>query len=143
MTPAKPVVSRAKAYLKVRHKTVRDMKELKLDGLLLTHPPDLAYLTNFTGDDSIGLITEKDFHLVTDFRYKEQAELEAGWLKVDDPRRRRWRTRWPRRSRDAKVKRVGFEANFTTFGQIDALDTALKEARRTAGARSSWCRSRT
>jgi len=43
------VVSRAKAYLKVRHKTVRDaMKELNLDGILLTYPPDLAYLTNFT-----------------------------------------------------------------------------------------------
>ena len=39
----KPVVSRAKAYLKVRHKSIRDaMKELKLDGFLLTHPPDLA-----------------------------------------------------------------------------------------------------
>ncbi len=77
------VVSRAKAYLKVRQKAVRDaMKELKLDGLLLTHPPDLAYLTNFTGDDSIGLITDKDFFLVTDFRYQEQAEQEAGWLKI-------------------------------------------------------------
>src|SRR5204863_8993747 len=77
------VVSRAKAYLKVRHKSVRDaMKHLKLDGLLLTHPPDLAYLTNFTGDDSIGLITEKDIHLVTDFRYEEQAQIEAGWLKM-------------------------------------------------------------
>ena len=39
-TTTKPVVSRAKAYLKVRHKSVRDaMKELKLDALLLTHPP--------------------------------------------------------------------------------------------------------
>ena len=55
------VVSRAKAYLKVRHKSVRDaMKALKIDGLLLTHPPDLAYLTNFTGDDSIGLVADKD-----------------------------------------------------------------------------------
>src|SRR5580693_10363109 len=53
----KPAVSRAKAYLKVRHKSVRDaMKQLKLDGLLITHPPDLAWLTDFTGDDSVGLI---------------------------------------------------------------------------------------
>src|SRR5918911_5404931 len=82
-TKTAPLVSRAKAYLKVRQKSVRDaMKELKLDGLLLTHPPDLAYLTNFTGDDSIGLITDKDFFLVTDFRFKEQAELEAGWVKA-------------------------------------------------------------
>ena len=80
----KPVVSRAKAYLKARQKSVRDaMKELNLDTLMLTHPPDLAYLTNFTGDDSIGLITAKDMHLVTDFRYKEQAEIEAGWVKLN------------------------------------------------------------
>lgn len=79
----KPVVSRAKAYLKVRHKAVRDaMKQLNLDGLLLTHPPDLAYLSNFTGDDSVGLITKDDFFLVTDFRYVEQASLEAGWVNV-------------------------------------------------------------
>src|SRR4051794_41752975 len=81
--PTTTVVSRAKAYLKARQKSVRDaMKELKLDALLLTHPPDLAYLTNFTGDDSVGIVTQKDFLLVTDFRYKEQADLEAGWLKV-------------------------------------------------------------
>jgi Xaa-Pro aminopeptidase len=124
------VVSRAKAYLKVRHKTVRDaMKHLKLDALMLTHPPDLAYLTNFTGDDSIGILTEKEIHLVTDFRYEEQAAMEAGWLKVT--------------IRDAKMedalvkaitaankpKRIGFEANFATVGQIDALMRAAKEAK--------------
>ena len=77
-----PVV-KPKAYLKVRHKNVRDaMKALELDGLMLTHPPDLAYLTNFTGDDSVGLLTKKDIHLVTDFRYTEQAGLEAAWLKL-------------------------------------------------------------
>jgi Xaa-Pro aminopeptidase len=122
----RPIVTRAKAYLKARQQAVRTaMKELKLDGLLLTHPPDLAYLTNFTGSDSVGLITAKDFLLATDFRYQEQASAEAGWLKVH--------------LRDAKmsdllgkllaetgVKRVGFEANFTTVGQIDALLTALK-----------------
>src|SRR2546422_11571930 len=78
----KTTVSRAKAYLKARHQNVgAAMKELKRDALLLPPPADLAYLTNFTGDDSIGLITEKDFFLATDFRYQEQADLEAGWLK--------------------------------------------------------------
>ena len=67
---AKPIVGRAKAYLKVRHSAVRmAMKELNLDGMLLTHAPDLSYLTNFTGDDSVGLITDKDFFIATDFRY--------------------------------------------------------------------------
>src|SRR5215211_784462 len=111
------VVSRAKAYLKVRHKSVRDaMKHLKLDGLLLTHPPDLAYLTNFTGDDSVGLVADKDIHLVTDFRYKEQAALEAGWLKLtlrDD----KMESALVKALAGAKCKRVGFEANYATVGQ--------------------------
>ncbi|HEY8666920.1 MAG TPA: Xaa-Pro peptidase family protein [Tepidisphaeraceae bacterium] len=125
-TAAKPVVSRAKAYLKVRQKSVRDaMKQLKLDAVLLTHPPDLAYLSNFTGDDSIGLITEKDFLLVTDFRYQEQAELEAGWLKVT-LRDAKMSDACAKTIEQAKVKRIGFEANFTTVGQIDALITAIK-----------------
>ena len=123
----KPAVSRAKAYLKARQKNVRDaLKELKLDGLLLTHPPDLAYLTNFTGDDSVGLITEKDFFLVTDFRYAEQAEQEAGWLKTTI-RDGKMSDAVAKVVADAKLGRVGFEANFTTFGQADAVDRAAKE----------------
>jgi len=126
-TQAKPVVSRAKAYLKVRQKRVRDaMGELKLDGLLLTHQPDLAYLTNFTGDDSVGLITERDFYLVTDFRYKEQAELEAGWLKTSI-REGKMAELLSKVIVESKAQRLGFEANFTTFGQVDATDRAIKE----------------
>lgn len=132
MTEAvKPMVAaRPKAYLKARQKQVREaMKALKLDGLLLTHPPDLAYLTNFTGDDSIGIITEKEIYLVTDFRYKEQADLEAAWVKT--------RVRDGKMSDalantlvEAKVKRAGFEANFATVGQMNALANALKEGKR-------------
>jgi Xaa-Pro aminopeptidase len=123
----KMVVSKAKAYLKVRQKAVREaMKQLKLDGLLLTAPPDLAWLTNFTGDDSIGLITEKDFILVTDFRYTEQAEQEAGWLKLV-LREGKMSDALAGALIDAKVKRVGFEANSTTFGQVHAINKALAD----------------
>ncbi|HSZ57433.1 MAG TPA: Xaa-Pro peptidase family protein [Tepidisphaeraceae bacterium] len=123
----KPVVSRAKAYLKVRQNNVRDaLKELKLDGLLLTHPPDLAYLTNFTGEDSVGLITEKDFYLVTDFRYQEQAEQEAGWLK-QTLREGKMSDAVAKLLAGLKLPRIGFEANFITFGQVHAIDKAVKE----------------
>ena len=121
------VVSRAKAYLKVRHKSVRDaMKELNLDGIMLTHPPDLAYLTNFTGDDSIGLVTAKDFFLVTDFRYVEQASLEAGWLTVV-VREAKMADALADALVQAKVKRIGFEANYAAVGQITALEKACAE----------------
>lgn len=122
-----PAVTRAKAYLKVRHKAVRDaMKELKLDALLLTHHSDLAYLTNFTGHDSVGLITAKDLHLVTDFRYKEQADLEAGWVKTT-VRDGKMSEALAKVVCELKAERIGFEANFTTFGQIAAIDKAVKD----------------
>jgi Xaa-Pro aminopeptidase len=122
-----PVVSRAKAYLKVRHKAARDaMKELNLDGLLLTHTPDLAYLTNFTGDDSVGLITAKEFYLVTDFRYQEQAALEAGWLSVVI-REAKMAPAIVEALSQAKVKRIGFEANYASVGQMHAITESLAE----------------
>ncbi|HSU65489.1 MAG TPA: Xaa-Pro peptidase family protein [Tepidisphaeraceae bacterium] len=125
----KPVVSRAKAYLKARQKNVRDaLKELKLDGILLTHPPDLAYLTNFTGEDSVGLITERDFFLVSDFRYQEQADQEAGWLKTTI-REGKMSDALVKVIADSGAQRVGFEANFTTFGQVDAIDRGIKEVK--------------
>jgi glycosyltransferase involved in cell wall biosynthesis len=95
------------------------MKALKIDALMLTHPPDLAYLTNFTGDDSIGLVAEKDIHLITDFRYEEQAQIEAGWLKMTI-RDAKMEAALIKAIAAAKSKRIGFEANFATVGQIDA-----------------------
>jgi Xaa-Pro aminopeptidase len=122
----KPAVSRAKAYLKTRHKTVRDaLKALKLDGLLVTHAADLAYLTNFTGEDSIGLITKDELYLVTDFRYQEQAKLEAGWVKLAVGRD--IAPALAKTVAESGASRLGFEANFTTVGQVSALTRALKD----------------
>jgi Xaa-Pro aminopeptidase len=125
----KTAVTRPKAYLKERHKNVRQaLVDLKLDGLLLTHPPDLTYLTNFTGDDSVGLITPKGFFIATDFRYQEQVAIEAGWLKIAI-REGRMSEALAGVIEEAKAKRIGYEANFTTVGQIDALQRALKAAK--------------
>lgn len=122
-----PVVSRAKAYLKARHKVVRDaLKQLNLDGLLLTHTPDLGYLTGFTGEDSIGLVAPKDFYLVTDFRYKEQAEIEAGWLKVVI-RDGKMADALATAVGEVRPKRLGFDVNYTTVGQVETLKMALAE----------------
>ena len=129
----KPAVSRAKAYLKVRHKAVRDMmKELKLDGLILTHPADITWLTYFTVDDSILVLADRDFYLVTDFRYKEQAELEAGWMKLH-VREGKMSDALAGAIAQSKATRIGFEANYATFGQITALDRDLKELCRKNG----------
>jgi Xaa-Pro aminopeptidase len=115
----------AKAYLKARHKVVREaMQNLNLDALLLTTAPDLAYLTDFTGEDSVGIITPKEITLVTDFRYREQAQKEAGWVKLV-VRDGKMSEAIAAVLKGAKVKRVGFEANGATFGEIHAIDKAI------------------
>jgi Xaa-Pro aminopeptidase len=49
-----------------------------LDGLLVTHLPNIRYLTGFTGSAALLLVHAKATVLVTDFRYEVQAPAEAG-----------------------------------------------------------------
>lgn len=121
----KAIVSKAKAYLLARHQAVRAaMQQLGLGGMLLTAPADLSYLTDFTGDDSIGLVTAKGFYLVTDFRYREQAAMEAGWTEIH-VRDGDMAGALVGVLKASKATRIGFEANGATVGQITALERAL------------------
>jgi Xaa-Pro aminopeptidase len=120
-------VSQSSAYLTARRRRVAQvMGQQKLDGLLITHPPDLAWLSDFTGDDSIGLLSGSDFYLVTDFRYQEQAQIEAPWLK-QVIRDGKMSDALAATIISAGLGRVGFEANDATVGQIDGLAKAIKE----------------
>jgi len=119
--------SSAKPYLLARQHTVRQaMAARGLDTLLLTHPADLAYLTDFSGHDSIGVFTTDDFILVTDFRYTEQAQIESPWLKTV-MREGKMADALVTALTSLKSSKVGFESNFTTFGQIESLRKVLED----------------
>ena len=49
-----------------------------LDALLVTHLPNVRYLTGFTGSAALLLVDARATTLVTDFRYAVQAPAEAG-----------------------------------------------------------------
>ncbi|HXZ39852.1 MAG TPA: Xaa-Pro peptidase family protein [Terriglobales bacterium] len=49
----------------------------RLDGLLVTHPPNIRYLCGFTGSAGALLVTARKTLLFTDGRYKEQARAEV------------------------------------------------------------------
>ncbi|MDB5294243.1 MAG: Xaa-Pro dipeptidase, partial [Phycisphaerales bacterium] len=156
MQGGKAIVSRAKAYLQVRHQAVRAaLGQLGLDGMLLTAPADLSFLTDFTGEDSIGLVTRatakaeaaaggpgggptsNGFWLVTDFRYQQQAKEEAGWTDVQ-VREGDMADALAKVLRQSKARRVGFEANAASVGQIRAVERALEGlAKESAGKRGN------
>lgn len=123
----KAVVSKAKAFIKVRHQHVRAaMKQLNLDAIYLTHTPDVGYLTDFSGDDTMAIVTDKEIHLISDFRYAEQIENECGWVKLT-LREGKMSAAVAKLLGQLKPKRIGFEVDCTTVGQVDGLVGALRE----------------
>lgn len=54
------------------------LTEARLDAFLLVHPPNLRYLTGFTGSNGVLVVfREEGCLLTTDFRYEEQAEQQV------------------------------------------------------------------
>jgi Xaa-Pro dipeptidase len=56
------------------------MGDLHVDALLVTHLPNVRYLTGFTGSSAAALISAERTVFVTDGRYGEQARRETGTL---------------------------------------------------------------
>lgn len=49
----------------------------RLDGFLVSHPPNLAYLFNFSGSSGLACCLEGETRLLVDSRYLEQAQAQA------------------------------------------------------------------
>src|SRR5687768_13599464 len=61
----------------------RQLKQERLDALLVTNFTNVTYLTGFTGDDSYLLVTLNGEKLVTDPRYTTQLEEECAGLALE------------------------------------------------------------
>jgi Xaa-Pro aminopeptidase len=56
----------------------RSLEAEGLDGLLVTHLPNIRYLTGFTGSAALLLVRSDATILISDFRYASQAPVEVG-----------------------------------------------------------------
>jgi len=54
------------------------LREEDLAGLLVTHLPNVRYLTGFSGSSGVVLVLPTQTVLITDFRYESQAPQEVG-----------------------------------------------------------------
>ena len=61
----------------------RRLTQAGLHGLLVTHLPDLRYLSGFTGSTAALAVTRRTARLFTDGRYREQAEAEVSVAQVE------------------------------------------------------------
>lgn len=92
-----------------------------LDGLLVTHLPNIRYLTGFTGSAGVLLVREDTTILISDFRYAAQAPAEVGTaatVEIDQ------RSVWERLGRvlSARPSRsLGIESNSLTVRDAERV----------------------
>ncbi len=53
------------------------LREKELDSLILSKPENIRYLTGYTGDTGVYVLSGDKEYLLTDFRYEEQAKKQA------------------------------------------------------------------
>ncbi|GAH51408.1 unnamed protein product, partial [marine sediment metagenome] len=103
------------------------LAEKEVDGILVSQPENRYYLSGFDGSSGYLLITPQDIVLATDFRYTEQARVQAPDYQITkitgDV------TDWlPPLLAELKVSRLGFEAGHVTFATYRQLSDILKKA---------------
>ena len=60
-------------FAKRRREVVQELKRRELDCLLVTHPANWYYLTGFSGESGILVLTREGTTLITDGRFTAQA----------------------------------------------------------------------
>jgi Xaa-Pro aminopeptidase len=92
-----------------------------LDGLVVTHLPNIRYLTGFTGSAALLLIWSDATILISDFRYASQAPAEVGnaaEVEIDQ------RSVWERLGRvlgSVSLERLGIESHAVTVRDAERM----------------------
>lgn len=104
-----------------------ELARLNLDGLFITNPRNLRYLSGFTGADSMLLVGRERQFFITDARYTEQAHSECPAWEIVDWRNQElplWRT-IDSLVQAAKAARLGVEATNITYGTYLPISSNL------------------
>src|SRR5258708_4115334 len=104
------------------------LAEHHLDWLLVTHLPNIRYLTGFTGSAGVLLLGEGGATFFTDGRYVTQAPGEVSGAKIVIARKppSLAAAEFLAVSRIRSAKQVGIEAHTITVTQRDQLRSILK-----------------
>lgn len=103
------------------------VEQLELDGILISNNHNRRYLSGFIGSAGYLLITQSQAILTTDFRYTEQAELQATGFEISriQGRMSEW---FPALLKDLEISKLGFEADDMTVASLRMFKDVAKEA---------------
>jgi Xaa-Pro aminopeptidase len=101
----------------------------ELDALLVTSRPNIRYLTGFSGSAGVAVATRGDLLLVTDFRYAEQAQAEAGAVaRVEIEGASVWDRLFKELPSLGRLETVGYEAHALTVKDAERFGTGVAKA---------------
>ena len=101
------------------------LDESDLDGLIVTHLPNVRYLTGFTGSSGIAVVLREETILFSDFRYRTQAEMEVGpAVRVEIVADDFWKRLWEVLGEFVGIKRIGYETARLTVGDAAKMEQA-------------------
>jgi Xaa-Pro aminopeptidase len=101
----------------------------ELDGLVVTHLPNVRYLTGFTGSAGLAVVLREETIFLSDFRYRTQAENEVGdEARIEITPTDRWERVHQLLGEYAGVSAVGFESAAVTVEEatrVTGVDTRV------------------
>lgn len=110
-------------FLKRRREVVKELKRRELDCLLVTRPANWYYLTGFTGESGVVVVTPGGTTLITDGRFTTQAREETGGVRVELQKGTLFAAagEW---LRQRGIRRAGYDPGQWTVAQWKALKKA-------------------
>jgi len=110
------------------NKLRQSLTEKELDGIFISQSQNRYYLSGFDGSAGYLLITSKEKVLATDFRYVEQVKVQSPDYRVFQitSNLADW---FPQLVTELKLKKLGFEAEDTSYTMYRLLSDTLKKAK--------------
>jgi Xaa-Pro aminopeptidase len=111
-------------FLARRKRVLVAAKVAEVDALLVTHLPDIRYLSGFTGSSGALVLAGSRAVLFTDGRYTAQAKSEAADMRVVIAKKPAVTAacEW---LEAARVRRCGFDGAHTTVAALEAMRRAV------------------
>lgn len=101
-----------------------------LDGLIITHLPNVRYLTGFTGTAGVAVVLRQETILLTDFRYRTQAEAEtSSAARIETAPTGIWERLWSVLAEYAGLETIGFESHVLPVADAERFGSAEMRVR--------------
>ena len=107
--------------LLARLRAVRQkIADSRADALLVVNPVDIRYLTDFPGEDAWMVVTNRTVVILSDTRFKEELDRDHAYAR-SVMRKATLSEEVAKVVEGQKIKRLAFQADYTTVTQRDAL----------------------